>query len=367
MSTYAVKGPAPLRTAAPATEAEVAALLDAGGPILVRGGGTQDRLGAALQAVPVVCDTTSLWAAGLTHTPEDLTVTAAAGLRWADLQKALARHGQWVPCDPPNPEEATIGGVVAGNAFGPWRQSQGSMRDLVIGLRAVAGTGAGFFAGARVAKNVAGFDLCKLLVGSCGTLAVLTECGFKVRPLPAARRTFAARGDPLVALAGPVPPAALAAWTDGRILIAYDGSEPAVAAAGVRLREMYAGVDEQPAEAWDAVRSHMRGGPLVVRASVPTGEVAAVARQMEDIGYAVVSCPGFGMMWGRHDEPSERVWGRAATIARGAGGRALCAVAPEGLADPWDTDPTLLPLHRALKERFDPRGIFAAGRFVGGI
>ena len=367
MSGYAVKGPAPVRGTAPATEAEVVTLLRAGGPILVRGGGTQDALGAPLRAAPVLCDTTGLRAAAMAHTPEDLTVTAPAGLRWAELQAALGRHGQWVPCDPPAAEGATVGGVVAGNAFGPWRQSQGSMRDLVIGLRAVAGTRTAFFAGARVAKNVAGFDLCKLLVGSCGTLAVLVECSFKVRPLPAARRTFATRGDPAAALAGPVPPAALAAWTDGRILVAYDGSERAVAAAGARLREMYAGVDEQPAAAWDEVRAHMRAGPLVVRASVPAGEAAAVARQLEMLGYAVLACPGFGMLWGRHADPSERVWQRAAAIARGAGGRALCAVAPDGLADPWDSDPTLLPLHRALKARFDPEGVFAPGRFVGGI
>jgi glycolate oxidase FAD binding subunit len=367
MSAYAVKGPAPERTVSPASEQEVAELLRGRGPVLVRGGGTQDGLGAPLRTAPTLLDTTGLRAAPLQHEAEDLTVTAPAGLRWADLQAALARHGQWVPCDPPAPETATVGGVVAGNAFGPWRQSQGGMRDLLIGLRAVAGTGVAFSAGARVAKNVAGFDLCKLLVGSAGTLAVVTECSFKVRPLPAARRSFMARGDPLAALQQPVQPAALAAWVDGRLLLAYDGSQAAVAAAAAGLQAMYAGVEEAPAEAWSEVRDHMRGGPLLVRATAPTGEVAALAHRLEDLGYATVACPGFGMVWGRHDRPDEAVWKQAAAIARGAGGRAICAIAPPGIADPWDADPTLLPLHRALKERFDPDGVFASGRFVGGI
>jgi glycolate oxidase FAD binding subunit len=364
---YAVKGPAPVRTVAPAGEAEVVELLREGGPVLVRGGGTQDGMGGPLRAAPVLCDTTALRAGPLLHAPEDLTVTAPAGMRWGELQAALARHGQWVPCDPPDAEEATVGGVVAGNAFGPWRQSQGGVRDLLIGLRAVAGNGVAFTAGARVAKNVAGFDLCKLLVGSAGTLAVLVECSFKVRPLPAARRTFAARGDALAVLARPVPPAALAAWADGRLLVAYEGSEAAVAAGAAQLRAMYAGAEEVPGAAWDEVRAHMRTGPLVVRVSAPAGEAAHVARRLEDVGYATVACPGFGMVWGRHTAPNEAVWRQAAAIARQAGGRAICAVAPPGIADPWDADPSLVPLHRALKQRFDPDGVFAPGRFVGGI
>ena len=362
-----VKGAAPIRSVAPATAEEVSALLREGGPVLLRGGGTQDGMGGPLRTAPILCATTALRMTPIAHEPEDLTVTVPAGLRWAELQGQLGRHGQWVPCDPPAPETATVGGVVAGNAFGPWRQSQGSMRDLLIGLQAVAGTATAFRAGARVAKSVAGFDLCKLLVGSAGTLAVLTECSFKVRPLPAARRTFMTHGTALAALDLPVPPAALAAWPDGRLLIAYEGSAKAVDAGGAGLREMYAEVEEAPASAWDEVRGHMHQGPLVVRASVPAGEVAALALAMDRLGYACVACPGFGMVWGRHQEPTDAVWRQAAALARAAGGRALCAVAPEGIADPWDANPALLPLYRALKERFDPAGVFAPGRFVGGI
>lgn len=367
MNAYAVKGPRPQRTATPADEREVAALLrEAGGAcVVVRGGGTQDGLGGSLARADVLCDTTGLRREITSH-PEDLTVTASAGTRWADLQDALAQHGQWVPCDPPAPEQATVGGVVAGDAFGPWRCSQGSMRDLLIGLRAVAGSGRAFAAGAHVAKNVAGLDLGKLLVGSAGTLAVLTECSFKVRPLPAVRRSLLARGDALRALEAPLAPAALAAWGQ-RLLVALDGSAPAVEAGVAWLKQVYGEIEEAAPDAWDRVREAIRTGPLLVRATVPVAAVDAAARQLEGLGYATMTFPGLGMIWSRHSEPSDERWRRAADIARAAGGRSFCAIAPAGVADPWGTDPALLPLFRALKQRFDPAGVFAPGRFVGGI
>ncbi len=120
----------------------------------------------------------------LDYPARDMTITVEAGLPFAQLLETLKAEGQQVPVDVPQPELATVGGVIAANGFGPRRYGLGTLRDFVIGLTAVDANGRLFHAGGRVVKNVAGYDLCKLMVGSWGTLAVLTQITFKVAPLP---------------------------------------------------------------------------------------------------------------------------------------------------------------------------------------
>ncbi len=114
----------------------------------------------------------------------DMTVTVEAGFALRDLQRLLASERQRLPVDCPKPEEATLGGMVATNASGSRRFGNGTLRDYVIGISAVDGHGTAFKAGGRVVKNVAGYDFCKLLTGSVGTLGVITQVTLKVRPLP---------------------------------------------------------------------------------------------------------------------------------------------------------------------------------------
>jgi len=130
-----------------------------------------------------VLDMTAL-AGIVAHVPADLTVTVAAGTRFAEVRSALARAGQFLPLDPPHADAATIGGIVAANSNGFWRSRYGGVRDLLIGTTAVLGDGTVARSGGRVVKNVAGYDLNKLFVGSLGTLGVLVECTFKVLPRP---------------------------------------------------------------------------------------------------------------------------------------------------------------------------------------
>ena len=118
----------------------------------------------------------------------DMTITVEAGLRVEELQKRLATEGQRLPVDVPQSHRATIGGAVATNTSGPGRFGHGTFRDYVIGVTAVDGQGRLFSAGGRVVKNVAGYDLCKLLVGSLGTLAVITQLTLKVRPTAPTRQ-----------------------------------------------------------------------------------------------------------------------------------------------------------------------------------
>ena len=127
------------------------------------------------------------------HEPADLTVTVGAGMRIAELAQVLERAGQFLPLDPPHADEATVGGVIAANSNGFWRARYGAVRDLLIGTRIALADGSVTRAGGRVVKNVAGYDLDKLLVGSFGTLGVIVEATFKVLPLPTASDGLVAR------------------------------------------------------------------------------------------------------------------------------------------------------------------------------
>lgn len=118
------------------------------------------------------------------HTAEDMTATVQAGGSLALLQSVLARRGQWLPIDPPNPEQTTIGEILAENLSGPRRFGCGTIREMLIGIQVVLADGRVIRGGGKVVKNVAGYDLCKLFVGSRGTLGVITEATFKLSPLP---------------------------------------------------------------------------------------------------------------------------------------------------------------------------------------
>jgi glycolate oxidase FAD binding subunit len=178
-----------METVAPADQASVAAtvrecaarrtaIFPLGGQTALGGGLATKQPGLALST------------AGLTrvidYPARDMTITVEAGLTMAKLAETLAAENQFLPVDVAQPEAATIGGVMAANFSGPRRYGYGTMRDYVIGVSAVDGTGTSFKAGGRVVKNVAGYDFCKLLCGSLGTLAVITQVTLKVRPRPAA-------------------------------------------------------------------------------------------------------------------------------------------------------------------------------------
>src|SRR5713226_38754 len=128
------------------------------------------------------------------HEPADLVATAEAGTTLAEFQKQLAGAGQWLPIDPPDDGRATLGGVVATGLGGAQAFGYGLPRSFVIGMRVVLADGRSIKAGGNVVKNVAGYDTCKLFTGSCGTLGLITELTFKLRPLPAEARTIIANG-----------------------------------------------------------------------------------------------------------------------------------------------------------------------------
>jgi len=118
------------------------------------------------------------------HVPEDMTATVQAGMTLSTFQSQLAAGGQWLPIDPPYPEYLSIGSLLAGNASGPRRLGFGTIRDWLIGLTFIMPDGRLVRNGGKVVKNVAGFDLCRLMVGSRGTLGIIVEATFKLLPLP---------------------------------------------------------------------------------------------------------------------------------------------------------------------------------------
>ena len=154
-----------------------------GAALVATGLGAHLDIGAPPRRVDVLLRLDRLDAV-LDHQAADMTVTRAGGLHASRLDGALATAAQWLPLDPPRPEATTVGGLIAANLSGPLRASQGTVRDLLLGLRRVGADGALVAGGGRVVKNVAGYDLPKLHVGALGTLGVIVEATFKVRPRP---------------------------------------------------------------------------------------------------------------------------------------------------------------------------------------
>jgi glycolate oxidase FAD binding subunit len=185
------------------------------------------------------------------YEPGDLVVGVQAGMRLADLQAELGRHGQWLPLDPPYPD-ATLGGILATNSSGPRRLAYGTARDLVLGLKVLGPDGVTTQSGGKVVKNVTGFDLPKLHIGAFGSLGMIVEANFKVRPKPEVSRALFFRFEHfeqahralLKVHASPLRPAALE--VQGPLaLIIVEGTQPLV---DRHLRELPALLGKQPTD-----------------------------------------------------------------------------------------------------------------------
>ena len=181
---------------APATGDEAATMLRTANErrqsVLIRGAGTKLDWGRPAAAPDVVLDMRPL-SRVIAHAHGDLTATIEAGAPLADVNAALRAHGQWLPLDPAFADRATIGGLLATNDSGPLRHRHGTPRDLVIGVTIATTDGVLAKAGGQVVKNVAGYDLSKLMTGSVGSLAAIVSATFKLAPVPAASRTLRAR------------------------------------------------------------------------------------------------------------------------------------------------------------------------------
>jgi len=320
------------------------------------------------------------------HVPADLTVTVAAGTRVADLVAALARAGQFLPLDPPHAAEATIGGVIAANSNGFWRGRYGAVRDLLIGTRTALADGTVVRAGGRVVKNVAGYDLDKLLVGSFGTLGVIVEATLKVLPVPAASdglvARFARAADAFAAAQAVVRGASrveacVVERTDAgwRLAMQARGTGPTVKRAIEDTRREIAERAGNATELADAL-DRMRELPAqaidgaLVRVSLPVAASSAFAEsatRLETFA-ALVADAASGIVRTHLVGEDDDVIRDAETLllaGRAIGGAGRIERRAERLRSrllTWPTPPNGDFLMRRIKDAFDPAGILEPGR-----
>ena len=330
----------------------------------IRGAGTKDFLGEALEGD--VLETGAL--AGIVdYEPSELVLTARAGTRLATIEALLGAHGQFLAFEPPAfGGDPTLGGIVAAGLSGPRRASVGAARDFVLGVRMLSAGGEWLNFGGRVMKNVAGFDVARLLCGSLGILGVIVEVSLKVLPRPAAELTLGFEMEAAEAIEAfnrwsrrPLPLSATS-WYDGVARIRLSGVPSAVAAARATL----GGAPLEPDEAtrwWAGLRDHAHPF-LAPREPLWRLSVAATAPLLGLHGTKLIEWAG-ALRWLRTTAAAADV----REAARRAGGSAAL----------WHGDgrdpafeplaPALLAIHRRLKAGFDPQGLFNRGRLVPGL
>ena len=416
LSRYVIEGRTPEAAVLPGSVDEVAAIvahaMETGVPIVPWGGGSAIGVGAPPARAGLVLVLTRLDAL-VEHEPGDLTATAQAGITIAALQAALRARGQWLSLDPPDAARATLGGVLAANASGPRRHLYGTARDLLIGVTVVTADGAVVRGGGKVVKNVAGYDLPKLFVGSFGTLGVIVEATVKLRPLPDAERLVAVRferlqdagvalrnllGSDLIpnavdlldgpsagALGLPAAPATLAVGFDGlgeqvdwqvaelaTVVVRCGGAKPAPLAA----------------ETWARLASASRDAFDTPAAVMTLSVLPAVVAETMEHGAQTARKRGLMSAWCAHagvghltatlcaDAPRPDPAPIAAVLeewraaARAGGGHASVTWAPlpvKSALPVWDEAGAAGRLMKRIKAQLDPNNLLNPGRFVGGV
>jgi glycolate oxidase FAD binding subunit len=384
----------------------VTAAHEAGEPLEVTGNATKPLL----RPVQAAGSLSTKGLSGITlYSPAELILSAKAGTTLTEVQQAVAAKGQHIIAEPPDFAELlgttgsqTLGGVVATNLSGPRRVAWGAMRDHVMGVQAVNGIGEVIRSGGRVLKNVTGLDFCKLLTGSHGTLAVLTEITLKVLPAPERQGTLVLKGlEPnravaalsavlgspyAVSGAAHLPPAMAArvpslAWLGSSVTLArIEDFSASVAYRAGRLRTDLAEFgaaemldDGASRAAWTAVRDALPLAPepgAVWRVSVRPSAGPAVARAAEAMGAAWFMDWGGGLVW-IAAPATEAMHVQVEQAARASGGTWMLLRAPESLRAAVDVIPAEAPalaaITRRVKAAFDPKGILNPGRLYAGL
>jgi glycolate oxidase FAD binding subunit len=345
----------------------------------------------------------------------DMTITVEAGITMATLAATLAEEGQRVPLDVPAPELATLGGVIATNTSGALRYAHGTVRDYVIGIGAVDGRGVAFHGGGRVVKNVAGYDFCKLLTGSLGTLAVITEVTLKVKPVAETTAAIVAdvadwdRAEEVLAalITSNIPAAMLDlvtgnAWNDlpgtpsahsdtvARIVIGLEGTDIEIdwlrgevrrllgelgvttkSVAANSLPELFSLLAAFPASGTPAAAE----SPLVVKANVVSSAAIGIVQALQsfDTDCSVQVHAGSGTVIARLSElpdagAANMLVGHLQPLARSHHGNVIVleSSAGAGLTPNaiWGAASEDRRLMAAVKQKFDPHNILNPGRFV---
>lgn len=427
LAAYEVDGLLPAAVARPATAEEAAEVIRLAAveklAVIASGARTKLGVGAPPERYDLALDLSRMQRV-LAYDPADLTLSVEAGIRLADLKKVLSVHDQFLPFAAPFAKSCTIGGVLAANASGPLRQSYGSARDFTLGLEFVDGQGTRTKSGGRVVKNVAGMDLHKLLIGSLGTLGVITAANFKTFPLPRASGTFVISYNRLVdalamraALAASAltpqvveivsPEAAPLLDSSGRLLpaarwsltVAAGGEQRVVERHGAELERLAAQTradnfatlqDVERAAVWEAIRefpaSLLARDPCTVFWKITAlpgnfarviGEADRAARENSIPAATLIRAAGIVYLAllpsaGNQEtiEPLARTAAQLFERCAAEGARAVierCPLALKRRMSVWGPPGEDFLLMQRIKRVFDPGNILAPGRFVGGI
>lgn len=359
---------------------QVRAAQASGSPLRIRGGGSKDFYGGSLQGTPLeigplrgICS----------YEPTEMVITVRAGTPLVEVEAALAEKGQCLAFEPPRFAGATVGGMVAAGLAGPARAAVGGVRDFVLGVTLLDGRGELLQFGGQVMKNVAGYDVSRVLAGSLGVLGVIAEVSLKVPPLAAARQTLAFALDQQAAITlvqqwtTQAVPVRASAWQRGHLHVRLEGAQAAVESYARRLAGSHGATALEPAAAdtfWTKLRDQKStffaapphrpvpgrsgteaDGPAATlwRLSVPPAHPPLAIE-----GDTLVEWGG-GLRWIYSDAPA----GRVRAIAAQAGGH---ATAYRGAIERGEAFAPLAPplerIHRTLKAVFDPAGIFNQGR-----
>ena len=330
----------------------------------LRGGGSKDFYGQALEGE--VLDTRG-HSGIVAYEPSELVITARCGTGLTEVEAAMRERGQTLAFEPPHFGKATLGGAVAAGLSGPGRQSAGALRDFVLGVKVMDGRGQVLSFGGQVMKNVAGYDVSRLMAGSLGTLGIILEVSLKALPLPVAGATLRLELpedraiEQLNRWGGKPLPISASSWNDGNLAVRLSGAAAAVREAcgkigGARVD------DAQALKFWNGVKEQtdrfFRDDAPLWRISVPstTPPLKLQGEQLIEWGGA--------LRW-LHSHADARTVREA---AKRAGGHATLFRGGDKSAGVFQPlAPALMEIHRRLKREFDPLGVFNRGRMYSDL
>jgi glycolate oxidase FAD binding subunit len=349
--------------------ARIRAASAAGTPLRLRGGGTKDWYGQA--ATGELLDTRA-YGGIVSYEPTELVITARCGTPLAEIEALLARHQQMLAFEPPRfGPGSTIGGVVACALSGPRRASAGAVRDFVLGAVLMDGRGEALRFGGQVMKNVAGYDVSRLLAGSLGTLGLILEVSLKVLPVPVREASLRFEMSEIEALtrlnewAGQPLPISASCWHRGVLSLRLSGAEAAVVAA---QRKLGGAALDDDAAFWASLRDqsheYFSGGSLW-RLSVPSAASAIILRGEQLIEWGGAQRwlkVGDGVGDGASELDAAQAQGIRRAVAAAGGHATLFRGADKHLGVFQPLAPAVATIHDRLRRSFDPAGIFNPGR-----
>jgi glycolate oxidase FAD binding subunit len=381
----------------PTSEQQLAAVLrlanEAGLAVVPRGGGTKLSWGNPPSRANAILSTARLDKI-IEHPWADLTVSVEAGCTIQELQSALARHGQRLALDPLWPRQATIGGVLSTNDSGSLRLRFGALRDLIIGVTLALPDGTLASSGGKVVKNVAGYDLPKLVTGALGTLAVITRAVFRLHPLPRNSKSLSISGGNLEEmqrfilavqdskLAHTALQARIAQDVEPVVDILFEGTEAGIAAQEAQLRELarHAQATEAPSAVWAASQELWNFSNSAAAVAKFTTLPASIARAIETVQRAAsprktywkLTMQATGIGWLRLESTPENLHASLSDLRfeleRNRGSLSVFRhPADMSHLDAWGQPDDALTLMRAVKNQFDPKNTLNPGRFLAGI